>query len=1214
MNGSFLNVVLSRSVPILGCFALTMLIACSQQEEREWVEADGYRYAPLHTKTGEGNGFTEIPARQTGIIFFNTLRQSTWLHNRHYVNGSGVALGDVNGDGWPDVFFAGMEEPNQLYLNRGNWKFEEVSKESGVDASGFFSSGAVLADIDSDGDLDLLTTSIGSGILVFQNDSDGVFEDVTDTRGVVQSGGATSMALSDVDSDGDLDLYVGFYKSETVKDLFHPDQLAFERVVLEENGEFHIADGFEDHYRVVRQRDRVMRFEYAEQDRFYLNDGTGRFKEVPFDQGAFKAEGGEDINEVPQDWALSVRFQDYNNDGIPDLYVCNDFESPDHFWIGDGEGGFQSAPSLAIRKSSQSTMSIAAGDVDADGFTDIFLADMLSPEYVRRQRQYQVIPPEEVRPGEAETRTQVMQNMLLVGRGDGTFAEVAHHAGVAASEWTWGSAFLDVDLDGFEDLLLTTGHAYDAMDGDAQMNSGAPGADWREHLLGFPELNLKNIGFRNRGRGTFEPVAAGWGLGIEPDVSHGFALADLDLDGDLDVVVNRLNARAGMFRNNAEAPRIAVLLRGIGNNRHGVGSRIFVSGDGLPPRQKEVLAGGYYLSSSEPLYSFAAREGATIEVRWRSGLYSRISPVQAGYVYEIDEQHAAPDSTSIEDSYEATLMVEAPLSLRHDEELYSDFARQPLLPRRLSQRGPGVALSDLNGDGREDLLVGASRGHRTTYALNLGGGFGKQQLLGPQATGDQTGLVVSPSGTIITGLSNYERTPQNAGDDARLAFLSPSAKTSVFGPESPGPLLLADFDGDNQLDLFVGGHFVPGRYPETVSSRIYRGDDGQYVFSEELSFSLKNIGLVSGAVGGDIDTDGDQDLVLAMDWGPVRILLNDGNGLMSDQTEALGTNTSAGWWNGVALGDFDSDGLLDIIATNWGTNSLYAVEKGRPLVAHYGDIDRNGSFDIIESLYEADLRGNGLVRDYRILTFAIPPLLTRAASYGEFSEQNINMLFDSALDDMNQHEVTTMRSMVFMNRGDRFEAVSLPEEVQWSPAFAPVVADFDGDGAEDVFLSQNFFATPNSLPRMDAGRGMMLKGNARGGFAVVRHSGVDVYGDQRGAATGDLNHDGRADLVVTQNAGPVKLFYNAAGKQGLRVVPQNPGQAIGATVRLQYLDGTLGAARIITAGSGYWSQNAMTQVLGMAKSPASLRVHWPGGTETDHPLAIDQKEVIIDQE
>ena len=809
-----------------------------------------------------------------------------------------------------------------------------------------------------------------------------------------------------------------------------------------------------------------------------------------------------------------------------------------------------------------------------------------------------------------------MQNMLLMGSDDGLYAETANMAGVAATEWTWGSALLDVDLDGYLDLLLTTGHAYDAMDGDAQMRAGG-GRHWRQQLLDFPKLDLKNLAFHNGGDGIFSQVADGWGLGTEPDVSHGFALADLDQDGDLDVVVNRLNATAGIFRNDASRPRIAVRLRGIAPNRHGIGAQVRVTGDGLPPRQREVIAGGLYLSSSEPLLTFAARDSVTIEVRWRAGHRSIIHSAPAGHVYEVFESGGSTASTESSPPPESVpLMESAPLELVHHETPYQDFARQPLLPKRLSQRGPAVALGDLDGDGDDDIIVGSGKGAFLTYAINHSGSFAAGQPLGSPATGDHAGVVVLPGGDVMAALSNYERTPSQAGDPSAVVRLRLAASEAVerldLGPETPGPLVLADFDGDRLLDLFMGGHFLPGRYPQPTSSKIFLGEGGGFAVDPERSASFAEIGLVSSAAAGDMDGDGDIDVVLAMDWGPVRIYLNDGQGRFADHTADMGLEAYTGWWNGVALGDFDGDGRLDVAATNWGSNTMYARGTGAQ-VAYVGDLDRNGILDVVESYHDPTLQAEGLVRDWRVLARAIPGLSGRVSSYHAFSELSTAELFGDALSTMERHEASTLLNTVFLNRTTHFEALPLPVRAQWAPAFAPVVGDFNGDGHEDLFLSQNFFAMPSSTPRMDAGRGQLLLGDGRGSFEPLPHdvSGIIVHGEQRGAAAGDLNQDGRTDLVVTQNGAPTRLFWNVGAQPGLRVQLRGPMEGIGATLRLRYTDGTYGPVRVVSAGSGYWSQNSLPQVLGVAHEAQSIWVQWPGGTITETAVGANQFQVVV---
>ena len=419
------------------CFALAAA-GCSGPDADTWEVGEGYRVRSLLPQEGRGDGFSSVP---DGPAFVNSLSDSAFLANRHRVNGSGVAVGDADGDGRPDILLTGLESASALYRNTGDWQFEDVTEPAGLTGINQFATGAALSDVNGDGHLDVLVTSLGSGIQLFLNDGRGRFTDVSAASGLMAQGGATTLALADIDGDRDLDLYVGFYKTATAKDLFAPDEIAFDRVVRQVADSFYVDPSMAMHYRLSRQGNRLMRVELAEPDVLYINDGSGTFAAADWTQGIFLDEAGNALEQAPLDWALTARFQDLNGDGWPDLYVCNDFESPDHIWLGDGLGQFRAASSLDIRQTSQSTMSVAAADINADGHVDIFLADMLSRSYTRRQRQHQVIPPEVTGIGDTSTRIQVMQNMLLVGRGDGSFAEASRYANLAATEWTWSTRF-----------------------------------------------------------------------------------------------------------------------------------------------------------------------------------------------------------------------------------------------------------------------------------------------------------------------------------------------------------------------------------------------------------------------------------------------------------------------------------------------------------------------------------------------------------------------------------------------------------------------------------------------------------------------------------------------------------------------------------------------------------------------------------------------------
>jgi hypothetical protein len=576
----------------------------------------------------------------------------------------------------------------------------------------------------------------------------------------------------------------------------------------------------------------------------------------------------------------------------------------------------------------------------------------------------------------------------------------------------------------------------------------------------------------------------------------------------------------------------------------------------------------------------------------------------------------------------------------HQDEPFDDFDRQRLLPRRLSQLGPGVAWFDLDGDGREDLIIGAGRGGRmAAYRNNGRGGFTEvtNQLDPNPQTRDQAGIagMVQGSGQrlLLAGSCNYED-GMTEGASVRLFNAErPGAEESLPGQQSStGPLALADMDGDGDLDLFVGGRVVPGRYPQSASSVLYRNNAGKFVPEPAENNPFAHVGLVSGAVFSDLDGDGLAELVLACEWGPLRVFKNEGGKLVpwdvpvtindssrrsstkADQPSTL--NRLTGLWNGVTTGDFDGDGRLDIAASNWGTNARYRCPSSEPIRIYYGAFDRNGELSVIEAYFDPELKKivpwTGLDEMSEALLF-IREKFTTCQAYGRAA---VDEILGGQFKEAQELRANWFESVVFLNRGDRFEVKPLPFEAQIAPAFGITVGDMDGDGSEDLFLAQNFFGVEPQTSRYDAGRGVWLKGDGRGNFAAVRgqDSGVKVYGEQRGCALCDYDGDGRVDLVVTQNRAETKLYRNTQAKPGLRVrlkgPPGNPTGA-GAVLRLKFGD-HYGPAREVHAGSGYWSQDSAVQVLGAAESPARIEVRWPNGKLTAADVPAGAKEIEVE--
>ncbi len=1189
------------------------------------------RWHSLDVPSGGRTGFTLLPPEVTGIQFTNTLGEWAAESNRVLANGSGAAAGDFDGDGLPDLFVCGLEGRNVLYRNLGHLKFEDVTRESGIVLTNFYCRGATFADVNGDGSLDLLVAVTGQGVRCFLNDGRGHFSDQTPTSGLISPFGSVTLALADVDGNGTLDLYVVNNRTDDIRDRGEVD-------LRMNKGRLVVPPELQG--RLLAVNNHVL--EYGEPSFLYLNDGQGHFTAVSWTNGVFSNDAGHPYASPPLDWGLTASFRDINGDGSPDLYVCNDYWTPDRVWINDGHGHFRSMDYRALRNTSSSSMGVDFADLNQSGHYDFLVVDMLARDPAMRHRQMFAQEPIPLPVGAYNNRPQLMRNTLQAARGDGTFAEIAQFAGLAASDWAWCPLFLDVDLDGYPDVLITAGHYRDVQDWDANENMKASPSQRerpadpvarreafiRQKLANakyYPKLDVPISAFHNLGGYRFEEMTAQWGtetIGIH----HALVAADFDGDGDLDLAVNNLGSPFAIYRNESSAGRVAVRLRGMAPNTQAIGSEVALLGGAVPRQHQEVVSGGRYMSGSDPELMFAtgsSNAGMTLEVHWRSGRRTVVTGVEANRVYEISEDAADESVRGPAPPMSSHWFEDISHQINHVavQQAFDDFARQPLLPRKLSQSGPPVAWLDLDGDRWPDLIVGASKGSRLgVFRNDQHGGFQRwtnapwDGVLEREVTG-LTGYPGTNGATLIlAAVSNYEDGQTNGSSVLRFRGEAGAPESILSAiPSSAGPLAVADVNGDGFLDIFVSGRVVPGRYPESATSRLFLGTSSGLVFNELLSSQLERVGLVQGALWTDLDGDGTPELVLACEWGPIRVFRFQG-GTWKELTDSLGLASFTGWWSGVAAGDFDGDGRLDLIVANWGLNSPYQASSEHPARLYFGEFSDRGSIDLVETEYDAWRDHYEVRRLRRALVQAIPDLTERFPSHRLYGEAPIEKILGPYQTRAGKVEARTLASMVFLNRGDHFEGARLPREAQWSAAFTPVVADFDGDGNEDVFLSQNFAASQPEVSRLDAGRGLMLRGDGTGKFQAVDGSqtGILVYGDQRGAAAADYDADGRVDLVVAQNGAETHLLHNQTARPGLRVrlsgPPGNPS-GVGAVVRLKS-GGQWGPAREIHGGSGSGSQDDTVQVLGSSQSPEAVQVRWPGGAITETVVG-DQKEIVI---
>ena len=1191
----------------------------------EWQPFGSHRAAPLPSPTGAKAGF--VPA-SPAIQFTNRLSAERSLTNQVFLNGSGVAAADVDGDGLCDLYFCGLDNPNELYRNLGGWRFERITESAGVACADQASTGAAFADLDGDGDMDLLVNGIARGTRLFLNDGRARFREAAAEAGLSSSTGSMSLAMADVNGDGYLDLYVVNYRSSTFRD--EPEK-RFRVVTRGGKYELSLVDG-----RPVTEPDLLGRFsvdpvfgvmEHGQPDVLFLNEGGKRFRPVSWSDGTFLDESGSPMP-TPYDWGLSAMFRDLNNDGAPDLYVCNDFQSPDRIWINNGTGKFRLIPDSAFRETSLFSMGVDCADLDGDGLEEIFVADMLSRRHDRRQTQVMDRKAGVVPNTKFESRPQFSRNTLFWNRGNGTYAEIAQLAGLEASEWSWCPVFLDVDLDGRRDLLVTAGHERDAQHIDVAREidqaKNIQKIPWRQQIemrRKFPRLDSPILAFQNQGGLRFTEVGSQWGFNTA-QITHGLALADLDNDGDLDLAVSALNSPALLYRNDTPAPRLAIQLRGIPPNTHGIGAKISIEAPGLPLQSDEMVAAGRYLSSDAPRKTFAAKAGAAhrARVRWRSGLETVLTNAQANTLYEISE-HDARQPILRASNQPAVLFIEVPIQHSHHDEPFDDFQRQPLLPRKFSELGPAVAWHDLDADGWEELLIGSGRGGKLACFKNERGKLQLKSIasLASATARDHAGILGLTSGTnssLLIGFSNYEDGLTNpavvklfSASTTNLTDLLPGSRSSV------GPLALADADGDGDLDLFAAGRIVPSRYPEAATSVFLRNDSGKFIADETLNRAFDSFGLVSAAIWSDLDGDGPPELLLAIDGGPLRVFTLRKNAF-HELTADLGLDRWTGWWQSISTGDFNHDGRMDIVAGNLGRNSKYQKLMPDRYHLYYGELTDDGTFHVIEAYQDETLNKIVPMLDRDSLALNLPDLKQRSPTFTAFGMASVSDFLGARTNRAQHLSINTTETMLFLNSGKTFTARPLPLQAQVSPVFGIAVGDLNADGEEDLVLTQNLFSTGKDTSRYDAGQGSVLLGQGDGTFDPLPAgaSGLNLEGEGRGAALCDFDHDGRLDLAAAQNSGPTKIYRNASSTAGIRIAAHagsdNP-HGIGASIRLRYENGQLGPAHEIRAGEGYWSQASPVVILGMRGKVRALEVRWPDGSRQTVPLEERRREILV---
>ncbi|WP_221420350.1 VCBS repeat-containing protein [Fulvivirga sp. M361] len=1042
--------------------------------------------------------FTTIPADVSGITFQNRVLESEKLHYYKYQYiyiGGGVAAADFNNDGLDDLFFTSNIYENKLFLNKGDLQFEDITKDAGIIKRPGFDAGVSVVDVNNDSYLDIYINRAGwytgdekLANMLYINNGDLTFTEQAQSHGLADPNRSVASTFFDYDNDGDLDVYI----ANT------PAQFDLSGEILNLN-------------KVQESKETPL---YKGSDKLYNNDGKGYFTDVSQQAGILPDLG----------FGLNPQAGDLNHDGWLDIYVSNDFIGPDFAYINNGDGTFSEKRNDLFKHISHYSMGSDIADLNNDGLSDLMVLDMSPEDYIRSKTTMSMMSISRFNDMvKNDHHYQYMHNTFQLNNGNGTFSEIANMSGVDKTDWSWSVLLADFDMDGSNDMYVTNGVYRDVVDRDVnnEINSiihknrhNLQEKDFYDFTQKLPQQKLVNYFFGNNGNLTFENKTADW-ADERPTFSNGAIYADLDNDGDLDIVTNNLNENATLLQNNSRELTankfIQLTFKGPDKNKYGVGALAKIRlEDGQLLTRQLINARGYLSSMSNKLH-FGLGENAsvsTIQITWPDGRQQIIKKPEINQAIKVNYNDSAFEISNEENIEVSKPFKEVPLEVKHTDPFFNDYDKQLLLPHKLSQTGPALAKADLDNDGYDDVFIGGA--HNQSAQLLMGTADGSytplvvQSFIEDSAFEDVSACFFDADNDgdkdlyVVSGSYEFEENSSLLQDrlyinTGKSNFVR--SKASIPAINTAGSVVkAADYDHDGDVDLFIGGRVIPGKYPYAPESHLLVNTGGKFSDkTDQLAPNLKTVGMVTSAQWSDIDQDADLDLILTGEWMGIEVFINNNNSLSKDEIYN-DLSVTTGWWNKLLVTDIDEDGDQDIIAGNLGLNYKFKASKEKPFHVYTNDFDNNGTEDIVLAKYynskEVPVRGKSCTAQQ------MPYLQERIKTYGDFANSNVEQILGEGYQSAIHYQVIEFRSGIFLNENNQFRFIPFPLEAQISPINTILFKDFDGDQIKDLLMAGNNHHAEVETTRADAGIGIFLKGLSNGKFGHKKNSETGFYADK----------------------------------------------------------------------------------------------------------------------